>query len=167
MGTSPQQPQGSSPRMRGAQFPTSDPHVHPGIIPADAGSTCPTCSRPATREDHPRGCGEHCTFLFPGSADLGSSPRMRGAHGCGGASSAPEGIIPADAGSTSISPVSISIFWDHPRGCGEHSGALWLTMLRAGSSPRMRGAPHRPWPDGSEQRIIPADAGSTYVWRCC
>ena len=50
---------GSSPQMRGAPG-----HIWPGssaqrIIPADAGSTCPSVEFFAEVEDHPRRCGEH------------------------------------------------------------------------------------------------------------
>ena len=51
-------------------------------------------------KDHPRGCGEHtATYIDP-------------EH--------PEGIIPADAGSTFASGGMSTAMTDHPRGCGEH-----------------------------------------------
>ena len=50
---------GSSPRMRGTRdrVPASTGVV--GIIPAHAGNTCGTPTRPAGMRDHPRACGEH------------------------------------------------------------------------------------------------------------
>ena len=72
------------------------------------------------------------------------------------------GIIPADAGST-LNIRSRRYYWgDHPRGCGEHlrSQGTWLRTW--GSSPRMRGAPWYSTAREQMERIIPADAGSTY-----
>ena len=70
-------------------------------------------------------------------------------------------IIPADAGSTFLSMPMSRISWDHPRGCGEHWANDTFASARAGSSPRMRGAPFTVWSQRTTTRIIPADAGST------
>ena len=116
--------------------------MSPRIIPADAGSTISVFYSDETRKDHPRGCGEHAYPCHPGICLKGSSPRMRGAlrpsmkMNCWG------GIIPADAGSTSL--------W---RGTGP---------AIEGSSPRMRGAQAEGVKEHPNKRIIPADAGSTY-----
>ena len=71
------------------------------------------------------------------------------------------GIIPADAGSTFSAVGVVCLFWDHPRGCGEHSTTHRMGFGMTGSSPRMRGALFvlnlAIW----LMRIIPADAGST------
>ena len=91
---------GSSPRMRGALEFIECELGERGIIPADAGSTCPPDVAGCERRDHPRGCGEHPVADGAVRSHGGSSPRMRGA---------PIGreylIIVAE---------------DHPRGCGEH-----------------------------------------------
>ena len=50
---------------------------------------------------------------------------------------------------------------DHPRGCGEHRPSPRPLISLSGSSPRMRGAPHRHPHPRRGHRIIPADAGST------
>ena len=50
---------------------------------------------------------------------------------------------------------------DHPRGCGEHPSSHDARSASRGSSPRMRGAGSDRLPGLLEQRIIPADAGST------
>ena len=50
------------------------------------------------------------------------------------------GIIPADAGSTSIWMFRWAKVKDHPRGCGEHPDSLIHHGRDGGSSPRMRGA---------------------------
>ena len=76
-------PGGSSPRMRGAL-------PFPGIlcrkvriIPAYAGSTSGMPGRSTPRWDHPRVCGEHRGHQNRKFWRVGSSPRMRGAPGCG------------------------------------------------------------------------------------
>ena len=53
------------------------------------------------------------------------------------------------------------VWRDHPRGCGEHLIGLRQPGKRTGSSPRMRGALIEQTDYELEQRIIPADAGST------
>ena len=132
---------GSSPRMRGALTLGQQGCLEHGIIPADAGSTR---SWPTTRwrtEDHPRGCGEHFRRLNQSDRYPGSSPRMRGAHTRGTGRAHPDGIIPADAGSTVMSLIALSPWRDHPRGCGEHTCGSDTESRYKGSSPRMRGAP--------------------------
>ena len=52
---------GSSPQMRGAHHRCAWPRPHPGIIPADAGSTPMRNGAMPRMRDHPRRCGEHCT----------------------------------------------------------------------------------------------------------
>ena len=72
-------------------------------------------------------------------------------------------IIPAYAGSTSTPPSPPCRPRDHPRVCGEHRRLKKLLATLAGSSPRMRGAPHRDDWQGAVPGIIPAYAGSTCV----
>ena len=71
------------------------------IIPADAGSTSGFTFGSTRFEDHPRGCGEHIISRTCPLSNVGSSPRMRGAHKARISLSLLGGIIPADAGSTS------------------------------------------------------------------
>ena len=73
-------PSGSSPRMRGALAKWRVSHLHPGIIPAYAGSTLSTSLTCHPTEDHPRVCGEHRACALCLAFTIGSSPRMRGAH---------------------------------------------------------------------------------------
>ena len=75
------------------------------------------------------------------ASKTGSSPHMRGAHVTYQPDVTGLGIIPAYAGSTRrIWQLSRSCR-DHPRICGEHSGASSLSNVSSGSSPHMRGAP--------------------------
>ena len=91
---------GSSPRMRGAQFPEQWKSPATRIIPADAGSTAISQSGIFRPKDHPRGCGEHRQPIRRSFRSAGSSPRMRGAHIPCVQERGGVGIIPADAGST-------------------------------------------------------------------
>ena len=152
---------GSSPRMRGALRDSEWKAFAGRIIPADAGSTQCKSLAETHSQDHPRGCGEHllCMIHFP--IVSGSSPRMRGAHRprCGFILLC--GIIPADAGSTSLKQGNRGHAQDHPRGCGEHRPDEYLDMALVGSSPRMRGARAFRVIHFIANGIIPADAGST------
>ena len=92
---------------------------------------------------------------------MGSSPRMRGTHRDYETNGDKVRIIPAHAGNTVIHARKPLVIRDHPRACGEHSGAIRHSASRPGSSPRMRGTPV---PDGRarpSRGIIPAHAGNT------
>ena len=140
---------GSSPRMRGALILGPSRYRSARIIPADAGSTTCSCSAPIPPRDHPRGCGEHSGWANAAARNGGSSPRMRGALQLGSINRQITGIIPADAGSTSLMFFGRFGRRDHPRGCGEHGKGLKNGGISPGSSPRMRGAPYRSWQNRS------------------
>ena len=112
--------EGSSPRMRGALAFSVTPWSAHGIIPAYAGSTWHPTPHVLARRDHPRVCGEHCIAQDEDVAEMGSSPRMRGARDRAQRQGRHVGIIPAYAGSTSTSTARRSCARDHPRVCGEH-----------------------------------------------
>ena len=86
---------------------------------------------------------------------------MRGAPVDDGVNLVVHGIIPADAGSTSLPDAWENAPWDHPRGCGEHVASQSAQAFSRGSSPRMRGALGNFNGVFVCPRIIPADAGST------
>ena len=70
-------------------------------------------------------------------------------------------LIPARAGKTKESIVSVSFIWAHPRACGENVIADGETGDPYGSSPRVRGKRSR---QGRRRRflgLIPARAGKT------
>ena len=156
-----EEPEGSSPRARGAREPEAPLGEAAGIIPACAGSTgCRPGSWIRTR-DHPRVRGEHPVVQVCDDVDPGSSPRARGARSWRRPTPWRRGIIPACAGSTPIYRCVLGAAKDHPRVRGEHSSPVPGMRLKPGSSPRARGAPH-----GCSLRlltpgIIPACAGST------
>ena len=126
--------------MRGAPDNAAYGTPHPGIIPADAGSTSVLELRQRLAPDHPRGCGEHRARPRFQSYFPGSSPRMRGAQRLQNSGMNANRIIPADAGSTTEAALTELVTGDHPRGCGEHQQTGAEHFSEAGSSPRMRGA---------------------------
>ena len=132
---------GSSPRMRGTHSRCRRAANVTGIIPAYAGNTRPSSSRPVPGRDHPRVCGEHHCKKRIDQGQTGSSPRMRGTPFVVIAVTVWRGIIPAYAGNTARFAQRFRRGRDHPRVCGEHSRWTWTGRTRAGSSPRMRGTP--------------------------
>ena len=150
-----------SPEVRGAERLACYLPDQQRIIPADAGSTPAHDVQGDMSEDHPRRCGEHKNTKVVDFADWGSSPQMRGAPGARHSELADLGIIPADAGSTSTPAWPMLPRWDHPRRCGEHIVDNFPTILKAGSSPQMRGAREYFIKYYPTNGIIPADAGST------
>ena len=88
---------------------------------------------------------------------------MRGAPDRSFICSSGSRIIPADAGSTIRQWEPACGSEDHPRGCGEHTPQERRIDYVGGSSPRMRGALSRLPKQREPFRIIPADAGSTYL----
>ena len=71
------------------------------------------------------------------------------------------GITPAYAGKRRFLSCTTTIFWDHPRLCGEksrYSVTLWIT---AGSPPPMRGKVTGVFQHVQFVRITPAYAGKS------
>ena len=106
-------------------------------------------------------CGEHQGSSSAIGRLSGSSPRVRGARPMMRHNKLTERIIPACAGSTYSGAPCPAQLGDHPRVCGEHPTALCNGLQRAGSSPRVRGAPGDSSPVFPLDGIIPACAGST------
>ena len=95
------------------------------------------------------------------SSHGGSSPRMRGTHRGHDPDAGQPRFIPAHAGNTCRSSGRRPTCAVHPRACGEHRQDAATTLLRPGSSPRMRGTPP-PRPGRARRgRFIPAHAGNT------
>ena len=91
----------------------------------------------------------------------GSSPRLRGTRAVIQVEPLQRRFIPASAGNTVVSHVSLLIMSVHPRVCGEHGGDVAVAQVEHGSSPRLRGTLilHRQFMVGV--RFIPASAGNT------
>ena len=175
-------PVGSSPHTRGAPPSTFPKASAWRIIPAYAGSTGHTQPHGQLFADHPRIRGEHPLLLRCEFEWLGSSPHTRGALIMKDSISKSVRIIPAYAGSTSMSTMTGVRITDHPRIRGEHDDKRRAGQPRSGiipayagstgqhtpshrpasgSSPHTRGAPVKPLRGGVAHRIIPAYAGST------
>ena len=132
-----------------------------GIIPACAGSTSVACRFSTYRWDHPRMCGEHaCTHPIE-KMTAGSSPHVRGAQTVQSGTELALGIIPACAGSTTLSSFHTTCIGDHPRMCGEHQVRDTMYGTTQGSSPHVRGARIQAVVQRRGGGIIPACAGST------
>ena len=132
-------PAGSSPRVRGKHiFHAGFKHLR-RIIPARAGQTTVSRTSRHAATDHPRACGANlygkpfCVTLY------GSSPRVRGKHQARLHVQRDGRIIPARAGQTQMSPLSLSSSADHPRACGANMNGVVDMLSLSGSSPRVRG----------------------------
>ena len=177
---------GSSPHTRGAPRQSFRGVERPGIIPAYAGSTPPSCPWSCFGSDHPRIRGEHLSRgclrvllggiipAYAGSTDglpiaewrRADHPRIRGEHlsrGC--LRVLLGGIIPAYAGSTDGLPIAEWRRADHPRIRGEHVRGPSRQDRESGSSPHTRGARHHARLPTRLPGIIPAYAGSTHTPR--
>ena len=91
----------------------------------------------------------------------GSSPHVRGTRPIRAVHVPEPGIIPACAGNTSHSAVSLRVRRDHPRMCGEHLGPAAHVGAAPGSSPHVRGTPLTMLAQQGATGIIPACAGNT------
>ncbi len=152
---------GSSPHVRGARCFATVFLDGFGIIPACAGSTCPSRPSAATAGDHPRMCGEHRICCQSCKISTGSSPHVRGALVQDFLQGLSTGIIPACAGSTVSWRIRRPPCRDHPRMCGEHNRGSSFGQSHKGSSPHVRGARQACDDALQESGIIPACAGST------
>ena len=91
----------------------------------------------------------------------GSSPRVRGKQPVEPLGGQPRGLIPACAGKTKPARPRRLGPWAHPRVCGENEDKFGGKITGTGSSPRVRGKPHRPGLRPRRHRLIPACAGKT------
>ena len=147
--------------MRGKPIHSSNPTCQVRIIPASAGQTSFRWQLPDGRKDHPRECGAN---EYPSSwrdVRAGSSPRVRGKPIISQIAAANARIIPASAGQTSPYIVMAALVQDHPRECGANLRTALDSLLRHGSSPRVRGKHEPLHVRVHPPRIIPASAGQT------
>ncbi|SUD50427.1 Domain of uncharacterised function (DUF2825) [Ectopseudomonas oleovorans] len=152
---------GSSPLARGTLVHPRLPGSNSRFIPAGAGNTKPTSTRPSLMPVHPRWRGEHAVVRAGNVFDYGSSPLARGTLQGEYRRSAYPRFIPAGAGNTLTPVTGAHPMTVHPRWRGEHG--LFDHDLKAspGSSPLARGTliPRLHVP--AAQRFIPAGAGNT------
>ena len=114
---------GSSPLSRGIRDGVADGATVSGIIPALAGNTSTSPSRPARSRDHPRSRGEYPCERRASASAKGSSPLSRGIPSRSAPSLPDIGIIPALAGNTAAYQRRRADASDHPRSRGEYGSA--------------------------------------------
>ena len=152
---------GSSPRVRGTALDDDRLAGVNRFIPACAGNSRTGSSRCISGAVHPRVCGEQCGFGQYATANVGSSPRVRGTGTLQSRQEVTGRFIPACAGN------SRWISWGtpngsvHPRVCGEQVCPYSLHAGMPGSSPRVRGTESFPAVDLKPGRFIPACAGNS------
>ena len=99
----------------------------------------------------------------------GSPPRMRGKEVQGLFQDLVGGITPACAGKRRSDWIIRSIYWDHPRVCGEKLAAKAGSINGMGSPPRMRGKGNFHVVTHTKVGITPACAGKSLkhwqIWR--
>ena len=91
----------------------------------------------------------------------GSSPRVRGKLVVRGGPGSLGRLIPARAGKTMPTALTVCKHWAHPRACGENKNNHYAHQLHGGSSPRVRGKRVSRSPLAGAGRLIPARAGKT------
>ena len=152
---------GSSPLSRGIR------HVCPrrgrasGIIPALAGNTVASSSKPRRNPDHPRSRGEYGLRCAGRHRGRGSSPLSRGIHAPSTGLEVFQRIIPALAGNTSGRCLWPGGGQDHPRSRGEYVVVAGGGSDHDGSSPLSRGIPATRLGQCRREGIIPDLAGNT------
>ena len=127
----------------GTHCPTVPRQFRQRFIPACAGNTLPVCTANPISAVHPRLCGEHHWLTLQISAAYGSSPPVRGTLSAGRRGQNNQRFIPACAGNTALVAGDCCVQAVHPRLCGEHPARISSPSSGAGSSPPVRGTPHR------------------------
>ena len=157
--TARQPTRGLSPRVRGNRGLTGVGLRGLGSIPAGAGKPGSTRGPRRSARVYPRGCGETSSTRFNRHPMVGLSPRVRGNRGRRGGLSLGSGSIPAGAGkpgSRRAVRLSVRVY---PRGCGETSVTVIVSLPALGLSPRVRGNLHVPALALGSRGSIPAGAG--------
>ena len=148
--------------MRGQRDRLAHIGARDRIIPARAGPTRPSSVVAFGNADHPRSCGANHSHKHLDRLSIGSSPLVRGQLVFVTGDFPVERIIPARAGPTVRSRISVQPSPDHPRSCGANRPDRRRGESMSGSSPLVRGQQAMAPPASRQQRIIPARAGPTY-----
>ena len=130
---------GSSPLARGTQRCRVTLNGSLRFIPAGAGNTSATRSRPRPRSVHPRWRGEHRRGRRGRIRRRGSSPLARGTLVVLPGEAVFFRFIPAGAGNTYSRALNPGWGVVHPRWRGEHSLPVENSVTWTGSSPLARG----------------------------
>ena len=105
--------------MRGKEPFITDEVLDSGITPAYAGKSRGIDAHKRPDWDHPRVCGEKGSRYREQIYSLGSPPRMRGKAVENKVNEPQFRITPAYAGKRVLGLVTLTLFRDHPRVCGE------------------------------------------------
>ena len=132
------------------------------ITPAYAGKSELCVLVAELTEDHPRICGEKLLLVVCLAPVMGSPPHMRGKVTSAFFVESRTGITPAYAGKRAFGSMGAEIPWDHPRICGEKTGAPWRWLMVTGSPPHMRGKVSKYSAKPADYRITPAYAGKRH-----
>ena len=151
---------GSSPRVRGTLEVNRIVSAEGRFIPACAGNAKRAEMRFRSPAVHPRVCGERFTARLNPECRNGSSPRVRGTLNKLAQVFGDGRFIPACAGNAAGTHAARGRSPVHPRVCGERYDRLPDGVLRAGSSPRVRGTPEPARLSPHRRRFIPACAGN-------
>ncbi len=157
--------QGSPPRGRGKGCLESFLATTVRITPAWAGKSMPGDGASGVKPDHPRVGGEKARTLVVQDEPQGSPPRGRGKALSSALALAHVRITPAWAGKSGNGNPTKSGKRDHPRVGGEKLTASLRIPSLSGSPPRGRGKDFLFLDRLFAQRITPAWAGKSTVWR--
>ena len=155
--------EGSSPLARGLPVLPRRPRQGPRIIPARAGFTAASTSRPSRPTDHPRSRGVYAAAREAGPGVAGSSPLARGLRRHRAGAGAARRIIPARAGFTAHRSSTPPPPRDHPRSRGVYYAGFAMPVMQEGSSPLARGLRGVHLEAEGGRGIIPARAGFTLL----
>ena len=156
---------GSSPLARGARVSCAGIPVTERLIPARAGNTQSLLRDLSSFSAHPRSRGEHPPGRRPVPVAGGSSPLARGTHGDKVRQWTGTRLIPARAGNTTMTSKTFTSRSAHPRSRGEHVRGRGGCHSRGGSSPLARGTPNNELCVPRMNRLIPARAGNTRMYK--
>ena len=132
-----------------------------GNTPADAGNSDGHRGSIHWSEKHPRRCGELARSASRMRTPVETPPQMRGTRAHGNGENLIRRNTPADAGNSSVIDLKVSIFWKHPRRCGELRRGRYMSGYRLETPPQMRGTPRLQKGVEKGLRNTPADAGNS------
>ena len=154
-------PRGSSPWARGTHHACESLCTYPRFIPVGTGNTVPSGFRFGFEPVHPRGHGEHNSLTRIMTSSGGSSPWARGTLIAFVIVPIISRFIPVGTGNTLCFLYGFKCTAVHPRGHGEHNGAMMLILAFYGSSPWARGTRHLQLCVSGRYRFIPVGTGNT------
>ena len=135
-------PSGSSPLTRGKQIFLLKYNQQIRLIPAHAGKTRGCYRAASAHAAHPRSRGENFPVFGRLPLRTGSSPLTRGKRHPRPLHATAPRLIPAHAGKTMASVLSVCPLSAHPRSRGENAGdrplstrPRWLIPAHAGKTP--------------------------------